>query len=74
MSRNVVSKATRQQAGQSGVRIPVDATDSSLFQKVLTGSGIYSAPNFTGRRSLKLTTHLHLVPKLRKTEAKHLLP
>jgi hypothetical protein len=48
MSRNVVSIAARQQAVQSGVRISVRARDSSLFQNVLTGSGIPPVPYLTG--------------------------
>jgi hypothetical protein len=52
MSRNVDSIATRQQVGQSGARIPVDAKYSSLLQNVLNGSGIPSVPYLTGTEAL----------------------
>jgi hypothetical protein len=58
-----------------GVRVPVGAGNFSLHQRVQTGSGAHQASYPTGTRALslgvkrgrgvKLTTHLHLVPRSR---------
>jgi predicted RND superfamily exporter protein len=64
---------TRLRAGRSGARILERTRDSSLLQKVQSGSGVHLVLYLTGiellfqeqtGRGAKLTTHLYLVPKL----------
>jgi len=63
----------------SGVRFPIRERNISILPNVQTGSEVQPsvqwAPQFSvdgkGGRSKKLTTHLHLVHKLRTSGAKH---
>ena len=66
-----------------GVRVPVGASDSSFLQNVQTASGAHPALYSMGSgvlsrgysgRGVKLTTHLHLVPRLRMSGAIPLIP
>jgi hypothetical protein len=74
---SVVSTVTRLRAGRSGARIPVRVRDFSLLQNVQTVSGIQAPiPVGTGGLSLgwscqvmKLTTHVHVVPRLKTSRA-----
>jgi len=61
-------------AGRSTVRIPLEATNISLLHNVQTGSGAHPTSYSMGTGfisweqtggSVKLTTDLHLVPRLR---------
>jgi hypothetical protein len=75
--RSVVDIVTRQWACRSGVRIPVGERYLSLLQNVHTGSQTHPASYSVGTGTLyrgfgqgvKLTTHLHLTPRLRTREA-----
>jgi hypothetical protein len=74
--RSVVGIVTRLWACRSGVRIPVGERDLSLLQNVHTGSEAHPASNSVGTRILyrgrgqgvKLTTPLHLAPRLLMSE------
>jgi hypothetical protein len=69
----VVCIETRLPVGQSGFWIPVLARDFCVLQNVHTGTRTHTASYWVStrsRRSVILTTHLHLTPRL----AVHLLP
>jgi hypothetical protein len=51
-----------------GVTFPVGAGDFSLPRIVQTGSGARPASYIVGTGSVKLSTHLDLVPRLRMVE------
>jgi len=73
--------ATRLGYGRFGVRIPVEGRDFYLLQKVQAGSGAYPAPNHWVSGSSpevkglgREVSLLHIVPRLRMSGAKPLLP
>jgi hypothetical protein len=67
-------------ARRSGVLFPVGETDFSVIQNVHTGSGPHGtfcrgvSPLGYGGRCVKVTTHVHLVERLRMNGAVPLLP
>lgn len=66
-------------AGRTGVRTPAEARDVYLFQKSVPALGplsiIFSGSHGTFRgmqwQCVKITTHLHTLPKLRMSAAVH---
>jgi hypothetical protein len=50
------------------VQFLVETRDFSLLHSIQTSSMAYPASNPMGTGGTKLTTHLHLVPKLRNME------
>jgi hypothetical protein len=66
---------TMQENGRSGVRLPTGSREFSLHQNVQTDSRAHEAFHLKGierlfsrrgiGRGVKVTTHLHLVPRLR---------
>jgi len=73
--------ATRLGYGRSGVRIPVEGRDFCLLQKFQTCSEAYSAPNHwvpdsspDEKRPGREVSLIHIVPRLRMSGAKPLLP
>ena len=66
---------TRQRGGRSGVRLPTGSRGFSLHQNVQSDSRVHEAFHLKGTqrlfsrrgigRGVKVTTHLHLVPRLR---------
>jgi hypothetical protein len=74
--RSAVGIVARLWTCRSGVRIPVDERDPSLLQNVHTGSQAHTASYSVGTgilyrgcgQGVKLTTHLHLAPRLRISE------
>lgn len=75
--RSAVGIVTRLWACRSGMRIPVGERDHSLLQNVNTGSKAHPASYSVGNgilyrgcgQEVKLTTHLHLAPRLRMSES-----
>jgi hypothetical protein len=69
------STVTRQRGGRSGVRLPTGSRGFSLHQNVQTDSRAHEAFHLKGTerlfshrgigRDVKVTIHLHLVPRLR---------
>jgi hypothetical protein len=79
---SIVSIVNRLHAGRSRVRILAGVRDFCLLQNVQTSPGAHPVFFFNGYRGfhgysgwgVKLTTHLHLVPRLRMIGAMPLLP